>query len=125
VATDIIDSILDGLKTAWVNVKTWFNDVWDSLFGDRTVDVDVNTGDEGKAPNPKANGLSYVPYDGYYALLHKGERVLTATENRAYNNGNGGAGGIVINQYIQSVPQTPADLASATEAYFEQARWML
>lgn len=125
VATDIIEKLLDGLKNAWVNVKAWFNDVWDSLFGDRTVDVDVNTGDEVKAPNPKANGLSYVPYDGYYALLHKGERVLTATENRAYNNGNGGTGGIVINQYIQSVPQTPADLASATEAYFEQARWML
>jgi hypothetical protein len=125
VATEIIEKLLDGLKNAWVNVKAWFNDVWDSLFGDRTVDVDVNAGDKGKAPNPKANGLSYVPYDGYYALLHKGERVLTATENRAYSNGTGGTGGIVINQYIQSVPQTPADLASATEAYFEQARWML
>ena len=125
VATDIIDSILDGLKTAWVNVKTWFNDVWDSLFGDRKIDVEFEGDDGNPAPKPKANGLPYVPYDGYYALLHKGERVLTATENRAYNNGAGGTGGIVINQYIQSVPQTPADLASATEAYFEQARWML
>lgn len=30
------------------------------------------------------NGLSYVPYDGYVAELHKGERVLTASEARGY-----------------------------------------
>lgn len=31
-----------------------------------------------------ANGLASVPYDGYIAELHKGERVLTAEENRSY-----------------------------------------
>lgn len=30
-------------------------------------------------------GLSYVPYDGYIAQLHKGERVLTEQENKLYN----------------------------------------
>ncbi|MDF2511005.1 MAG: phage tape measure protein [Herbinix sp.] len=32
----------------------------------------------------KAYGLSYVPYNNYSALLHEGERVLTASENRNY-----------------------------------------
>lgn len=35
------------------------------------------------------------------------------------------SGGIVINQKIESVPQTPVQLAAATAAYFEQARWTL
>lgn len=34
-------------------------------------------------------GLSYVPTDDYTAKLHQGERVLTASENRAYSKGSG------------------------------------
>lgn len=33
---------------------------------------------------PHAAGLSYVPYDNYPAMLHRGEMVLTALEARAY-----------------------------------------
>lgn len=39
------------------------------------------------------SGKEYVPYDGYPALLHKGEAVLTAGENEALR-GIGGASGI-------------------------------
>lgn len=49
------------------------------------------------------------------------ELQLNASVNAATNSG--GNNGIVINQYIESVPQTPVELASATAAYFEQARW--
>lgn len=37
-----------------------------------------------------ANGLPFVPYDGYLSVLHRGERVMTASENRhyTYNNNN-------------------------------------
>ena len=34
-------------------------------------------------------GLTYVPYDGYNAILHEGERVLTKEEARAMNRGTG------------------------------------
>lgn len=38
------------------------------------------------------NGISYVPRDGYNARLHRGERVLTAHENREYSGGGSGSG---------------------------------
>ncbi len=38
--------------------------------------------------NGKAYGLSYVPYNNYPALLHEGERVLTASENRSLKTTN-------------------------------------
>ena len=36
-----------------------------------------------------ANGLPYVPFDGYHAILHKGERVVPAramSNTRNYNS---------------------------------------
>ena len=72
-----------------------------------------------------AGGLDYVPYNGYPAILHSGEAVLTASEADDWRRGQTpqARAGIVINQYITAVPQTPAELAAAAQAYFEQARW--
>ena len=45
-----------------------------------------------------ANGLPFVPYDGYLALLHQGERVLTASQNRSYTyNSNNYFGNVNLN----------------------------
>ncbi|TMV49359.1 tape measure protein [Paenibacillus mesophilus] len=33
------------------------------------------------------NGLSFVPFDGYISELHRGERVLTAEENKRFSKG--------------------------------------
>ena len=133
VGTDIVDSIKQGISEAWEGLKTWFNGIWDSLFGDRNVNVNVtksgpsNDDNNNKPPvdDSAADGLYYVPFDGFIAELHKGERVLTASEASAYNKAeiNGNTSGITIIQNIQAVPQTPVEFAAATQAYFEQARW--
>ncbi|WP_019007748.1 hypothetical protein [Cohnella laeviribosi] len=65
-----------------------------------------------------ANGLPYVPYNGYIAELHRGERVLTAAENRDYNrllrgsSGFGGGSPIKVNITYSPVVQgnTRADV---------------
>ena len=46
------------------------------------------TGDDGG--NGHAGGLDYVPYDGYQAVLHRGEKLLTASEAVAYDRNKGG-----------------------------------
>lgn len=121
VGEDVVDSIKKGISDAWDGLVSWFNNLWDSLFGNRTVNVSANVSTNGS----HAGGLAYVPFDGYIAELHKGERVLTASEAREYNSGASAnnTSGITIIQNIQAVPQTPVEFAVATEAYFEQARW--
>ena len=125
VGVKVVESIKSGIYSAWGGLVSWFNELWNSLFGNRTVNVHVDATHSG-AGGSFAKGLTYVPYDGFIAELHRGERVLTAKENREYydtKSDNSNTSGITIIQNIQSVPQTPVELAAATEAYFEQARW--
>ena len=120
IGEEVVNKIKEGISSAWSGLVTWFNGIWNKLFGNRNVDVNVNTG------QPKAIGIDYVPANGFPAILHRGEAVLTAREAEQWRRGNAG-GGSTINlvQNIQSVPQTPVQLAAATAAYFEQARWSI
>ena len=88
----------------------------------RAVDNELEGSSGGHS---SAGGLDYVPYDGYPAVLHRGESVLTKAEAEDWRRGTTNTAGITIVQNIQSVPQTPVELAAATAAYFETARWAM
>lgn len=61
----------------------FFADTWEQLVNrwKRALGLPVDVGAN------HADGLTYVPYDGYPARLHEGERVLTASEAREYGKG--------------------------------------
>lgn len=118
----VIDGIIDGISAAWDGLVSWFNGLWDSLFGNRSVNVDVNSSG---TTGGRAGGLDFVPYNNYVANLHRGEMVLTADEADAYRRGNSGGGSFTVNQTIYAAKQTPVELAASTAAYFQRARWAL
>ena len=124
VGEDIIESIKQGISDAWDGLVSWFNGLWDSLFGNRKANVNVNATRSGGVDGSHANGLDYVPYNNYVANLHRGEMVLTAREADEYRkNGVQGGTGFVVNQTIYAAKQTPVELAAATRAAFQRARW--
>lgn len=88
---EIVDSIMSGISAAWDGLVSWFSGIWNSLFGGLSVGVNVNATSSG-VDGSHAGGLSYVPFDGYIAELHKGERVLTASEARGYNDRSNNSG---------------------------------
>lgn len=117
----VIDGIIDGISAAWDGLVSWFNGLWDSLFGNRSVNVGVNSGSDGS----HAGGMDYVPYNNYVANLHRGEMVLTADEADSYRRGKSSSNGFTLTQNIYAAKQTPVELAASTAAYFQRARWAL
>ena len=118
--SDIVEKIKTGISDAWSGLTSWFNGIWNSLFSDRSVDVSVNG--SSNVDGSHRSGLSYVPFDGYIAELHKGEQVLTANEASDYRAGKSG-GGVTIIQNIYSEARTAADLM--LEAKHQQERAVL
>lgn len=94
----IVQGIIDGIAAAWNGLVSWFNGLWDSLFGNRSVSVNVNQTSSKSVNGSHASGLDYVPFDGYIAELHKGEMVVPAKQAKQLR-GNSQSEGININVY--------------------------
>ena len=87
-----MDNFFEGLKEPWEKVENWLNEKlgWvDRQFGKADTMGTRAQDSKGKTVNGShANGLEYVPFDGYIAELHQGERVLTAEEARRRDTEN-------------------------------------
>ena len=92
IGQSVVDKIRDGISNAWDSLTSWFSGLWNSLFGGLSVNVGVSGG----RSRGHAGGLDYVPYNGYPAVLHRGEAVLTSSE--ADNWRKGGAGNAAATQ---------------------------
>lgn len=96
---NILSQLWNGLKSIGESILGWVSDfaskigsfVSGIISGFKNVVSGANEAKSAaKSVNGKhANGLDYVPFNGYIAELHKGERVLTKQENEEYNNSRG------------------------------------
>ncbi|WP_128896321.1 hypothetical protein [Longirhabdus pacifica] len=79
------DFLADSIGSVVGNVTDFFKSVGD--VGGELIGNAINfvTGGD-SVDGSHSSGLSYVPRDGYIARLHKGERVLTSEENKAYGS---------------------------------------
>lgn len=92
--------VVDGLAAMSPAISSWVNYINSELSrignvqireavegtsGTHATDGGAQTG--GNYGRFFASGLSYVPYDGYRAELHRGEGVLTRQQNENYQSG--------------------------------------
>ena len=110
----VVDKIKQGISDAWDGLVSWFEDLWNKLFKNRSVDVDVDY----NAYNAPTNARGRLSEMDIISTMSNGQNTM------AYSGSSGrNSSGITIVQNIAAVPQTPVELAAATAAYFEQARW--
>lgn len=117
IGKNAVEKIKEGIAHAWESLKAWFKGIWDSLFGGLSVDVGVSgtptggSGGGGKTAAPLRSGLWRVPYDGFPAVLHANEAVLTSTQADKWrtSRGSGGGGGVVVNVYAQTLSEDEVD----------------
>lgn len=104
-----VSGIVDGIKSKQSGLKNTLQDMVDTINSYMNK-VNKKVGnvysDYRKVSTVGSHraGLTYVPYDGYRAMLHEGERVLTKGEAKQYNDttttANEQVGDIVIPVYI-------------------------
>lgn len=116
---NIFQSLWNGIKSIGGSILGWVSDFAGKIGSFVSGIIDgfkniVSGANDAKSAaksvdGKHANGLDYVPYNGYVAELHEGERVLTKQQNREYNEGGTGKGGDTFNFY--NTKPTPYEYA--------------
>ena len=98
---EFLSDAIDGVTQAIRDLGDWWDQTrpklekgWDKFFGieEGSYYMMQEDGSYGwsKLDGSHAMGLNYVPWDGYIAMLHQGERVLTAQQARVMDSIWGG-----------------------------------
>lgn len=116
---NIFQSLWNGIKSIGDSILGWVSDFAGKIGSFVSGIIDgfkniVSGANDAKSAaksvnGSHANGLDYVPYNGYVAELHEGERVLTKQQNREYNEGKTAQGGDTFNFY--NTKPTPYEYA--------------
>lgn len=85
VGKDIFQQLWDGLMEKWNEISGWVSDKVSWLV-DKLTFWDNGTSQMSESGGSHRTGLDYVPYDGYSAILHRGEMVLTQAESNRYRD---------------------------------------
>lgn len=124
IGRDLISAFWQGMQEIftglwnWVVDKfsgllNWVRDIWNEVSS-------LGSSMGGWFNGSHANGLDYVPFDGYVAQLHQGERVLTKQEAKDYDSGKTQSGGDTYNfyntkddpyEYARQIKRTKKELA--------------
>lgn len=86
VGSSAFNFLWDGMKSVWERISGWASSAFNglkNLFGNISSGIGSIFS---RISGSHAAGLTYVPFDGYVAELHQGERVLTKNEAREYDN---------------------------------------
>lgn len=99
---EIFNKLWDGIKSIGNSILDWVSGFASSISsfisgivsGFNSVVSSANSArSAAKSVNGKhASGLDYVPFNGYVAELHEGERVLTKEENKQYDSQKSSSG---------------------------------
>lgn len=115
----IFQGLFDGIAGVWSSIYNWVVEKVNWL-SDR-LSFWNSSQSKMRANGSHATGLEYVPFDGYRAILHKGERVLTAEQAKEADKGqNGGNTRVVKVEIGQFINQTEKDIDELVEIIDEK-----
>lgn len=115
----IFQGLFDGIAGVWNRIYNWVVEKVNWLSD--KLSFWNSSQSKMSANGSHATGLEYVPFDGYRAILHKGERVLTAEQAKEADKGqNGGNTRVVKVEIGQFINQTEKDIDELVEIIDEK-----